>query len=87
MVGAHALRLETMQKSYTPAKRGKRMLCLSSVKELRKTFIEWYKLCISEARSWYATWKTGERDGLPPPGMFAPGGALFSNLVSEALPV
>ncbi len=35
VIGAHALRLESMRKEYIPSKRGKRMLCLSSQKPLR----------------------------------------------------
>ena len=38
-MGAHALKLESRNKEYEPKKRGKRMLCLSSLPSLRTAFI------------------------------------------------
>ena len=83
VMGAHALRLEPINKEYEPKKRGKRMVCLSSLKELRKVFICWYReLCaealqMRQAVDWMCCL---------PPGMFAPGGALRANLTPIFVP-
>ena len=77
VMGAHALRLEPMNKEYEPKKRGKRMLCLSSIKALCVAFISWFReLCadavpIRQASDWLHSL---------PPGLFAPGGVLRANL-------
>ncbi len=87
VTGAHALRLESIRKEHTPKKRGKRMLCLSSDKPLRLKFISWFRARCAEAREWYCQWSAGNTNAIPPPGMFAPGGNLFANLIPAFLPV
>lgn len=87
VVGAHALRLESMRKEYVPEKRGKRMICLCSFKELRVVFICWFKEQCAKAREWYLLRKAGNTLANPPPGMFAPGGVLASNLNPAFVPV
>jgi len=41
--GAHALRLERVNMAYKPSSFGKKMLCLSTIREMRVAFIGWYR--------------------------------------------
>ncbi len=78
--GEHALRLESIKADYLSQKHGKKMICFSSVVELRKRFIKWFKYCSEQAGLVYQRWKSGDYAALFPPGFFLPGGALASNV-------
>jgi REP element-mobilizing transposase RayT len=86
VIGAHALELQDIRRAHTPKKRGKKMRCLCSFKELRQGVIAWFK---EYARSWQQLrtqlpW--AERITKTPPGIFSPGGRLRSNLIPSTLP-
>ena len=72
VVGATRLRRESMSKEYEPTKRSLRMICLSTCKEIRKAFVEAYRLLSQQAQEVYLSWKRGDLTDRIPPGMFAP---------------
>jgi REP element-mobilizing transposase RayT len=87
VVGAHALRLQSMRREYRPVKRGKKMLCLSSFVSRRKRYIGWFKeqlLRIKEAKflSLPAPWRA-----VRPPGFFMPGGFLCASVNPAFVPL
>jgi len=81
------LAIQNIRKQYLPGKFGKRMLCLGSTKDVRVKFLDWYKTqCkklpkylrqVKEDLIYYAHY---------PPGFFAPGGFLSSNLIPFQTP-
>jgi hypothetical protein len=83
VMGAHALMLEPIDREYEPKKRGKRMVCLSTIKALRVAFVRWFRehcaqaIPIRQATDWLHSL---------PPGLFAPGGALRANLNPRFVP-
>lgn len=81
VMGAIALQLENIHKSFSPKKRSRRMLCMSTLIERRKTFIGWCRQLFSEGALIFQKWKTGDYTLLLPPGLFAPGGFLLANLL------
>lgn len=72
VIGATALRRQSMLKEYQPKKSGKRMLCLCSEKPLRARFIDHFRALCDAARKAYERWKKGDLRAKMPPGMFAP---------------
>ena len=85
VLGAAELRLQPMDRPHLPKKFGIRMICLSSFKELRVTFIDWYKKRCGEATEAIAGWKVGDWLAKFPPGFFLPGGFLQSNVNPAAI--
>ena len=81
--GATSMRRESMTKEYVPEKRGRRMICICSEKDLRKAFITHFRHLCDEAKRVYQSWCLGERLCQIPPGLFAP---CVPSLVS-ALPL
>ena len=84
--GAHALKLQAINTSYQPKKRGKKMICLSSFVKTRIKYLSWYRgQCqkLAEAKKVHSAvdWRH-----LLPPGFFAPGGALFANIYPDCVP-
>lgn len=74
-----------IQKEHVPEKYGKRTLCLGSVREQRREFIEW---CLEDARvakEAFLRWVRGQAPLVMPPGFFIPGGKLFSNVFPQLL--
>ena len=81
VVGAYKLQTQDMTIAHTPKKFGKRMICLSSYKELRISYIAFFRSLCSEASSLYQQVKNRVRNIFElPPGMFAPGGMLYANV-------
>jgi REP element-mobilizing transposase RayT len=86
VMGAHALKLERIDKKHTPKKHGRRMLCFSSLKPLSVAFIRFHREQCAKAP------KLGQgftvKDWLTklPPGLFAPGCALAANIVPSIVP-
>ena len=72
VIGATALRRQSMLKEYQPKKYGKRMICICSEKPLRKQFIDHYKALCDAARKAYECWKRGDLSAKIPAGLFAP---------------
>lgn len=99
VLGTRALQQADIRKAYIPQKRGKRMICLSSVKEYRQQFIKFYKdytgyQSIREVMSRSRRLVHRPRmhnlvDWLSsiPPGLFCPGGRITANLVPSFIPV
>ncbi len=87
VVGAHALRLQSMRRQYRPTKRGKKMLCLASFVSRRKRYVGWFKqqlFRIKEAKllSLPALWRAAR-----PPGFFMPGGFLCASVNPAFVPL
>ena len=78
VIGDHALRLQSFTKPHKPKKFGKKMICLSSFSNYRKAFIKWFRSYCSGADHWAH---------ICPPGMFAPGGFLYANLLPFIVPI
>jgi hypothetical protein len=83
VVGATALRRQSMLKAHTPESRGRRMIVICEDKSLRKQFIAHFRsLCETAARA-YRSWKQGDLRLKIPPGMFSPS----LPVLAAALPV
>ncbi len=81
VVGAFKLRTQEMTRAHTPKKYGKRMICLSSYKELRIEYIGFFRSLCSDAYDVYQQVKERICNIFElPPGMFAPGGMLYANV-------
>lgn len=85
--GAHALRLADIRKGYVPRKRARRMICLASSKELRKTYLSWYRELCCQANEVLKRWKVGDWLAKLPPGFFIPGKFLRLNVTPALAPV
>jgi REP element-mobilizing transposase RayT len=86
VLGALRLKLQSIQKSYRATKQGRKTFCLSSMRQLRIAVITWKK-------DYDKAWAELQRTLLPlerlintPPGIFAPGGRMRSNLTPAMLP-
>ena len=85
VMGVEALRRQRITFSYTPKKRSKRSLCLSSLVTLRVQFIAWYRELVDSApviKRPSEFMKIRE----VPPGLFAPGGFLAASLLPWLVP-
>lgn len=58
--------------AYVPERSGRRMLCHSSDRECRKSFITWIKSLIGEAREVLACWRMGDFSRPFPLGLYPP---------------
>ncbi len=72
IVGATALRRQSMLKEHVPQKRSRRVIVISEDKELRKRFIEHFRALCGLAMDAYKNWKRGDLRPKIPPGLFAP---------------
>ena len=72
VLGATTLRRQSMLKEHHSKKFSKRMICISSCKDLRHRFIAHFKELCAIARQVYQTWKTGDLRPKIPPGFFPP---------------
>jgi len=72
VIGATSLRRQSMEKEYVPTTFSPRMLCLSTCKELRKAYLEYYASLCQKAREVYERWKLGDLVARMPAGVFAP---------------
>ena len=82
------LQVQNIRQEYQPKKFGKRMICLGSSKEIRVKYLGWYKdLCKKLPRFLKKTKEEViSRLSHYPPGFFAPGGFLSSNLIPSQTP-
>lgn len=87
VIGPLALRLESIHKSYLPKKRGRRMLCMSTILDRRKAFINWCRQLFSDGNLVYQRWTQGDFRLFLPPGLFAPGGLSLANLIPAVVPL
>jgi REP element-mobilizing transposase RayT len=86
VVGKRALQSSELRLDFTPKKCGKRMICLGSTKEIRRIFIEWFKISAIHAAKAISGWIRGSANQITP-GFFAPGGLLHSYLVPVFTPL
>ena len=84
VLGAEALRTQNIRQPHQPKKRGKRMICLGSIREQRTAFIAWFKETSEIARSAIHDWMRSAAPLRLPPGFFAPGGHLQANAFPAA---
>lgn len=83
VLGAHALRLQSMRASWTPKKRSPKLICMASDIELRVSFLTWRKELCEQAEA-----LRGESRYVHlPPGLFAPGGFLKANINPAFVPL
>jgi REP element-mobilizing transposase RayT len=87
VIGAPALKLERMDRHYIPKKRGRKTICLSSNRELRVSFVSWYKLYISIIEKIKYLSDPSTYLTKLPPGLFAPGGFMKASLLPDFLHV
>lgn len=85
-IGAEALQQADIAKHYQPKKFSRRMICISSDKEKRISFIQWFKSLSARGHEIFQQWKQGGIAMPLPPGLFAPGGVLFASLLPFELP-
>lgn len=83
VIGATALRRQSMTKEHTPKARGRRMIVICEDKELRKRFLDHFRALCKIAADAYESWKKGDFTPKIPPGMFAP----RVPVLASALPV
>jgi hypothetical protein len=67
-----------------PPTTGKKMICLSTIKELRQDFIASFKRLQELCRATFKRWQNGETEIPYPPGMFAPNLPRLANFVPRA---
>ena len=79
------LQRQSMLTPYVPKTFGKRMLCLSSIKELRVVFIAGYKRLRDKAEWVLSQWRLGNWLLPFPPGLFPPCLPRRANLLPDAL--
>lgn len=72
IIGATALRRQSMTKEHVPHSRGRRMIVLCEDVGLRRRFISFYRLTCSSAREAYRSWRRGDLRPKIPPGLFPP---------------
>ena len=72
VIGATALRRQSMYKEHTPSTHAPRMICLCHDPELRKAFIANYRALCALAKKVYQSWKLGQLHHRIPPGLLAP---------------
>ncbi|MDR2337761.1 MAG: transposase [Deltaproteobacteria bacterium] len=83
VVGVKKLKTQAINKKFKSAKYGKRMLCISSNLELRKTYINYLKTITQLAKKTYKSIKNGVCNILLPAGTFMPGGSFLTALKPE----
>lgn len=85
VIGKHALILQRLTTSFTPKKYGKKMICLSSIKERRLAYIAFYRQYCAKVTQANNKHESYWHETLPP-GLFAPGGYLSGSLLSIYTP-
>lgn len=83
-LGVKALISASLLTPHSPPTSGKKMICLSSIKELRQQFISYYRRLRARCREVYRMWKCGDVSAPFPSGMFAPSLPRVSNLLPRA---
>lgn len=72
VLGATSLRRESMNKEYVPKKFGKKMICICFDIEMRKAFIDSYRVLCGRAKEIYQRWRLGDTALRIPPGLLPP---------------
>ena len=79
-----SLQKKSMIKEYYPKKFGRRMVCICSDRDLRKTIISFYHWLADRARFVYQRWKIGDYSLPFPSGLFPPSLPRIMNPLSMA---
>lgn len=79
-LGREKLENQGIDLTYTPKRTGKKMWCISSNIEKRKSYIKYLKSIADKAREVYELWKTGATEEKMPIGVFAPRMPVLCNL-------
>jgi len=83
----HIQATQNIRTEYQPQKFGKKMICLGSTKEIRVKFLDWYKTQCKKLPHFLKKVKNDIAQlSHYPPGFFAPGGFLSSNLIPNQTP-
>ena len=80
VIGRQRLITSGINLEYQPKKFGKRMICLSSFREKRVVYINWFKRLTEKACHLYKEARGKLHSLCLPPGAFAPGGFLSANV-------
>jgi REP element-mobilizing transposase RayT len=80
-MGATKLLNQGIRLDYEPKRSGRKMWCISSDREARKSYINFVKNLASEAYDVYQSWIRGDTARRMPAGMFAPRMPVLSNLI------
>lgn len=80
-LGVAALITASILAPHTPPITGKKMICLSTFKELRQSVISAFRRVCDRCREVYASWKKGDLSIPYPPGMFAPHPPRLANML------
>ncbi|MDR2337786.1 MAG: transposase [Deltaproteobacteria bacterium] len=83
VVGAKKLKTQSINKKFKSSKYSKRMFCISSNINLRKTYITYFKFVTQKAKQAYMAIKNGVCNVIFPPGTFMPGGLFLEPLPPE----
>lgn len=84
VIGAERLSLQPMDKPYVPNRYGRKMWCICSDIELRKTFITNLKYLVRRAMEVYERWRLGDFTVPFPAGLYPP---AMRKLVEPLAPV
>jgi REP element-mobilizing transposase RayT len=84
-IGPTRLEKASMLTSHTPPKAGVKMLCLSTIAELRKNFIRQFRNLCQQCTEVFCRWKSGFTNIPFPPGMFAPSLPRNANMIPVIL--
>ena len=83
-IGVTKLVSGSLLASHKPPIKGKKSICLSTYKELRKSYISAFKRLKAECRELFEKWRLGYTSIPYPPGMFAPHPPRISNFIPLA---
>ena len=72
VMGRQRLISQPMNLEYRSKRSGRRMLCIGSSKNIRRSFLNEIYALIDEAKTVYANWKKGDYSIPYPPGLFPP---------------
>ena len=78
--GPYRLTRASIFAPHIPLKNGRRMICLSSFKKLRKEFICQFRILCGQCKEVFERWKLGYTNIPFPPGMFAPPFPRLANM-------
>lgn len=78
----YTLQKQSMTREYYPKKFGKRMICISSDKKLRRSVISFYRRLSERAKYVYQKWKMGDFSLPFPYGLFPPSHPRTINPIS-----
>lgn len=82
VMGRERLIKQVIDLSYKPARKGRKMWCLSDKRSLRIEFIRGFKKLKQEAKAVLALWRSGDTSVRYPPGLYPPSMPKLANVFS-----